>query len=65
MMGQSSSYSCSVRSRQKFLWIVMTNQNFLLQQYEERIEKLSQQDKLSIFCMDAGFLSVGENGQYS
>ena len=39
-------------------------QNFLLQQYEERIEKLSQQDKLSKFCMDAGFLSVVENGQY-
>ena len=31
-------------------------QNFLLQRYEERIEKLSQQDKLSKFCMDAGFL---------
>ena len=28
-------------------------QNFLLQQYEERIEKLSQQDKLRKFCMDA------------
>ena len=40
------------------------NQIFLLQQYEERIEKLSQQDKLSKFCMDAGFLSVVENGQY-
>ena len=38
--------------------------NFLLQQFEERIEKLSQQDKLSKFCMDAGFLSVVENGQY-
>ena len=38
--------------------------NFLFQQYEERIEKLSQQDKLSKFCMDAGFLSVVENGQY-
>ena len=38
--------------------------HFLLQQYEERIEKLSQQDKLSKFCMDAGFLSVVENGQY-
>ena len=37
---------------------------FLLQQYEERIEKLSQQDRLSKFCMDAGFLSVVENGQY-
>ena len=39
-------------------------QNFLLQPYGERIEKLSQQDKLSKFCMDAGFLSVVENGQY-
>ena len=39
-------------------------QNFLFQQYEERIEKLSQQDKLSKFCMDAGFLSVVENGPY-
>ena len=41
-----------------------TNQDLLLQQYGERIEKLSQQDKLSKFCMDAGFLSVVENGQY-
>ena len=40
-----------------------TNQDFLLQQYEERIEKLSQQDKLSKFRMDAGFLSVVEIGQ--
>ena len=39
-------------------------QNFLLQRYEERIEKLSQQDKLSKFCMDAGFLNVVEIGQY-
>ena len=40
------------------------NQIFLLQHYEERIEKLSQQDKLSKFSMDAGLLSVVENGQY-
>ena len=40
------------------------NQNFLLQQYGERIEKMLQKDKLSKFCMDAGFLSVVENGQY-
>ena len=40
------------------------HQNFLFQQYKERIEKLSQQDKLIKFCMDAGFLSVVENGQY-
>ena len=39
-------------------------QNFLLQQYEERIERLSQQDRSSKFCMDAGLLSVVEIGQY-
>ena len=38
-------------------------QNFLLQQ-DERIERLSQQDKVSKFCMDAGFLNVVEIGQY-
>ena len=36
----------------------------VVQRYEERIERLSQQDKLSKFCLDAGFLSVVENGQY-
>ena len=41
-----------------------TNQDLLLQQNEERIERLSQQNRLSKFCMDAGFLSVVENGQY-
>ena len=40
-----------------------TNQDLLLQQYGERTEKLSQQDKLIKFCMDAGFLSVVEIGQ--
>ena len=40
------------------------NENFLLQQYGERIEKLSQQDKLSKICMDARFQSVVEIGQY-
>ena len=41
-----------------------TNQDLLLRQYEERIERLSQQDKVSKFCMDAGFLSVVEIGQH-
>ena len=40
------------------------NQDLLLQQYGERIEKLSQQDKLRKICMDAGFLNVVEIGQY-
>ena len=38
--------------------------DLLLQQHGERIEKLSQQDRLSKFCMDAGFLNVIEIGQY-
>ena len=40
------------------------NQDLLLQQYGERIEKLSQQDKLSKFCIGAGFLNIVEIGQY-
>ena len=40
------------------------NQDLLLQQYGERIEKLSQPDKLSKFCVDAGFLNVVETGEY-
>ena len=38
--------------------------DLLSQLYGERIEKLSQQDKLSKFCMDAGFLNVVEIGKY-
>ena len=38
--------------------------DLLLQRYGERIEKLSQQDNLSKFCMDAGFLNVVEIGQH-
>ena len=40
------------------------HKDLLLQKYGERIEKVSQQDKLSKFCMDAGFLNVVEIGQY-
>ena len=39
-------------------------QNFLLQRYEERIESLSHTDRVGILCMDAGFISVVEIGQY-
>ena len=42
----------------------LAHKDLLLQQYGERIEKLSQQDKLSTFCMDARFLNVVEIGQY-
>ena len=40
------------------------HKEFLVQRYGERIEKLSQQDRLSKFCTDAGFLTVVEIGQY-
>ena len=39
-------------------------QNLLLQRIEERIKSLSQTDKVSKFCMDAGFVHVVEVGQY-
>ena len=42
----------------------LARKDLLLQQYAERIEKLSQQDKLSKFCVDAGFLNVVEIGQF-
>ena len=42
----------------------LAHKDHLLRQYGERIEKLSQQDKLSKFCMDAGFLTFVEVGQY-
>ena len=41
-----------------------SHQNVLLQQYEERIKLLSQESKVSKFCMDAGFVHVVEVGQY-
>ena len=41
-----------------------TNQDLLLQQYGERIKMLSQENKVSKFCMDAGFIHVVEVGQY-
>ena len=52
------------------MWVPLENdisshQNLLLQRYEERIKKnLSQENKVSKFCMDAGFVSVVEIGQY-
>ena len=58
-------HSCPVWSRQNSfgLWWP-SEKNLLLRQCGVRIEKLSQQDEVSEFCMDAGFLSVVEVGQY-
>ena len=43
---------------------IPSHQNLLLQRYEERIKLLSQKNKVSKFCMDAGFIHVVEIGQY-
>ena len=43
---------------------IPSHQNLPLRQYEERIELLSQGDKVIKFCMDAGFIHVVEIGQY-
>ena len=43
---------------------IPSHQNLLLQRYEDRIELLSQENKVSKFCMDAGFVHVVEVGQY-
>ena len=41
-----------------------SHHKILWQQYEERIESLSQESKVSKFCMEAGFVHVVEEGQY-
>ena len=39
-------------------------QEDLLQKYQERVERLSQQNRVIKFCTDAGFLTTVEVGQY-
>ena len=41
-----------------------TQEKDLLPRYQERIDKLSQQDRVSKFCSDAGFLTTVEVGQH-
>ena len=41
-----------------------SHHEILWQQYEERIKSLSQESKVSKFCMEAGFVHVVEVGQY-
>ena len=43
---------------------IPSHQNLLLQRYEERIELHSQENKVSKFYMDTGFIHVVEIGQY-
>ena len=39
-------------------------QEDLLQKYRERVERLSQQNRVKKICTDAGFLTTAEVGQY-
>ena len=39
-------------------------QEDLLQKYQERVDKLSQQNRVIKFCADAGFLTTFDVGQY-
>ena len=39
-------------------------QEDLLQKYQERVDKLSQQNRVMQFCTDAGFLKTVDVGQY-
>ena len=47
------------------LWLmILRKKRDLLLRYQVRIEKLSQQDRVSKFCTDAWFLTTVEVGQY-
>ena len=43
---------------------IPSHQNLSLQRHEERIEMLSRENRVSKFCMDAGFIHVVEIRQY-
>ena len=67
VMGQSSSslVPSVIKTEVLLDCDVLANKDLLLQQHVERIELLSQENKVSKFCMDAGFVHVVEIGQYS
>ena len=63
LMGQSIVLS-EIKAEVSLENDIPSHQNLLLQRYEERIELLSQENKVSKFCMDAGFIHDVEIGQY-
>ena len=63
LMGQSIVLS-EIKAEVPLKNDIPSHQNLLLQRYEERIKLLSQENKVSKFCMDAGFIHVVEIGQY-
>ena len=63
LMGQSIVLS-EIKAEVPLESDIQSRQNLLLQRYEERIEMLSRENKVSKFCMDAVFIHVVEIGQY-
>ena len=63
LMGQSIVHS-EIKAEVPLDNDIPSHQNLLLQRFEERIKCLSLENKVSKFCMDAGFISVVEIGQY-
>ena len=63
LMGQSIVHS-EIKAEVFLENDIPSHQTLLLQRYEERIKLLSQENKVSKFCMDAGFIHVVEIGQY-
>ncbi len=62
-MGQSIVFS-EIKAEIPLENDIPSHKNFSLQRYEKRIEMLSQENKVSKFCMDARFIHVVEIGQY-
>ena len=56
--------SCQVWWRHTYLKPMILHKKKIYCKDKERIEKLSQQDRVSKFCTDAGFLTTVEVGQY-
>ena len=63
LMGQSIVLS-EIKAEVPLQNEIPSHHNVLLQQYEERIKLLSQESKVSKFCMDARFVHVVEVGEY-
>ena len=63
LMGQSIVLS-EIKAEVSLEIDIPSHQNILLQRYEERIDLLSQENRVSKVCMDAGFIHFVEIGQY-
>ena len=66
LAGQSDPLFVPVSSLMKILTPSTDDpvQEDLLQKYQERVERLSQQNRVIKICTDAGFLTTVEVGQY-